>query len=207
MAFAEAAQAGRRKILQYSHIRALPLRTVDAFAAKYTKEYCYVATTPPAIEYPTHALSPMFFQRWQTRQEPFWWSVVTRKDIEKHRTVRSWVARRLRHAFIEALRKKGYGPDGNRIDGNGEPLIGTAQLLPQASIKTKKFSDLEHQADLTVDAILIERFRKTPSRAAAAWSRKTDGEKRPLYWKKKPTKAPVASEAPYRNPIQRTIKF
>jgi len=205
MPFAEAAQVGTRKILQYSHIRAIPVRTVDAFTPKYTKEYCYVATTPPAIEYPTHALSPMFFQRWQTRQEPFWWSVITRKDIENRRTVRSWVARRLRNAFIEALRKKGYGSDGTRIDGNGEPLIGTAQLIPNESIKTKKYSDLVDQADLTVEAIIIQRFRNQSFKPA--WNQKLDGAKRPLYWKKKPGKAPTTPETPYRFPVSRTIKF
>jgi hypothetical protein len=55
----------------------------------------------------------MFLKRWQARQEPFWWSVITRKDIENHRTVRNWVARRLRHAFVELLRKKGYAADGS----------------------------------------------------------------------------------------------
>ncbi|KAE9380187.1 hypothetical protein N431DRAFT_394749 [Stipitochalara longipes BDJ] len=208
MAFPEAAQAGTRKIFQHSCIKPLAVRTADAFSAKYTKEYCYVATTPPAIEYPTHALSPMFFQRWQTRPEPFWWSVIARKDIENHRTVRSWVTRRLRHAFIESLRKKGYAPDGNRIDGNGKPLIGTAQLVPHESIKTKKFSDLVYQADLTVEAILKQRFRGQPSRMA--WGQKAEGqsgEKRPLYWKKKPTKAPTALETPHKRPTSRVIKF
>ncbi|KAN0119587.1 hypothetical protein V8E51_001795 [Hyaloscypha variabilis] len=205
MTFPEAAQAGTRKILQYSSIKPLAVRTANAFSTKYTKEYCYVATTPPAIEYPTHALGPMFFQRWQTRSEPFWWSVVVRKGIENHRTVRSWVARRLRHAFIESLRKKGYGPDGNRIDGNGEPLIGTAQLMPNESIKTKKFSDLVKQADLTVEAIIKQRFQNKPPKAA--WNQKADGARRPLYSRKKPTKAPEATESPYMHPAERSLKL
>src|ERR1700761_1304430 len=103
MAITQASQAGFRKILNYSAIKPLTIPAVNAFAAKYTKEYCYVATTPPQIEYPTDALFPMFVKRWQTRQEPFWWAVIARKDIENHRTVRSWIARKLRHAFMESL--------------------------------------------------------------------------------------------------------
>lgn len=203
MAFPQAAQGGTRKILNYSAIKLLNLPTVNAFAARYTTDYCYVAPTPPAIEYPTHALFPMFAKRWQTRQEPFWWNVIARKDIENKRTVRSWVARRLRHAFVESLKKKGYKPDGHRIDGNGVPLIGTAQLFPHHSILRKKFVDLVYQTDLTVEAILIRRNTYKPPRTGQEVQR----ERRPLHWKKKAKKAPANPETPYRHPTSRIIKF
>ncbi|PMD54706.1 uncharacterized protein K444DRAFT_111422 [Hyaloscypha bicolor E] len=205
MAFPQATQTGVRKILNYSAIKPLTIPAVNAFAAKYTKEYCYVATTPPQIEYPTDALFPMFVKRWQERQEPFWWAVIARKDIENHRSVRSWVARRLRHAFMESLRKKGYKPDGNRIDGYGEPLIGTAQLLPHESIIRKEYTDLVYQTDLTVEAILKRRYQYKPSRMVLG--QEAQEERRPLYWKKKPTKAPEGPEAPYRHPTSRSLKL
>jgi hypothetical protein len=202
MSLPQGAQASTRIIRNFGLMKPLGLPTVNAFATRYSKEYCYVAPVHPAVEYPTHALHSMYVKRWQARQEPFWWNVIARKDIDNHRTVRTWAARRLRHAFVESLRKKGYAPDGNRIDGNGQPLIGTAQLFPHQTIMRRNFLDLVWQTDLAVDAILKRRNTYKPSYTGGQGQ-----ERRPLYWKKKAVRAPETPETPYQYPIERRLKL
>lgn len=198
-------QASTRKIFNYSKLQSVSLPTVNTFATRYSKEYCYVATTQPAIEYPTHALYPKVMKRWETRQEPFWWNVITRKDIENHRTVRSWLSRRLRCAFTESLRKKGYAPNGNRIDGTGAPLTGTAQLFPHKSLLVRPYMDVVYQTDLAVNAII--KIRTQNKRPKANEGGKVQQEKRQLYGKKKTYKAPQPPETPHQHAAERSIKL
>ncbi len=202
MSLSQGAQAGTRIIRNFGLMKPIGLSDLNAFAVKYSKEYCYVAPVHPAVEYPTHALHSMYVKRWEARTEPFWWNVIARKDINNHRTVRTWAARRLRHAFMESLRKKGYAPDGNRIDGRGQPLIGTAQLLPHQTIMRRKFVDLVWQTDLAVEAIIKRRNIRKPSNAGLG-----QGERRSLYYKKKTVKTPEAPEISHRYPVERRLKL
>ncbi|PMD27786.1 hypothetical protein NA56DRAFT_147407 [Hyaloscypha hepaticicola] len=209
MSLPRRAQARTRIIHYNGFMRPLGLSKVSAFQCKYSKEYCYVASVHPAVEYPTHALSLMYARRWQTRTEPFWWNVIARKDIENHRTVRSWAARRLRHAFTESLKKMGYGPDGNRIDGEGQPLIGTAQLLPHQTILKRKYVDLVWQTDMAVKAIIRKRnVDSKPFELSEPWEMVRGRlERRPLWHKKKAKTAPKAPEVSHKKPIERKLKL
>jgi hypothetical protein len=202
----KAARAGARIIHNHGLMKPLGHPHMNAFACKYSKKYCYVASVHPAVEYPTHALHLMYAKRWQARTEPFWWNVIARKDIENRRTVRSWVARRLRQAFTESLRKMGYGPDGNRIDGEGEPLIGTAQLLPHQTIMKRKFMDLVWQTDIAVEAIIKRRNMVDPPKSSKpSTPGQYRGKRKPLYYKKA-KKAPKVPEAPHKYPIVRKLR-
>jgi hypothetical protein len=204
MSLPKATRAGTRIIRNHGLMKPLGLSQVSAFACKYSKEHCYVAPVHPAVEYPTHALHLMYVKRWQARTEPFWWNVIARKDIENRKTVRSWAARRLRHAFTESLKKMGYGPDGNRLDGEGQPLTGTAQLLPHQTIMKRKFVDLVWQTDMAVEAIIRRRNMDKPSKPSKGVQGR--GERRPLYHKKVKG-APKAPEVSHRYPIERKLKL
>ncbi len=201
------AKAGTRIIHYNGFMKPLRLSQVNAFTCKYSKEYCYVASVHPAVEYPSHALHLMYARRWQTRTEPFWWNVIARKDIDNHRTVRSWAARRLRHAFTESLKKMGYGPDGNRLDGEGLPLVGTAQLLPHQTIMNRKFVDLVWQTDMAVKEIIKRRNMDKPYKPSEPW-KIVQGrlERRPLYHKKA-KRAPKVPEISHKHPIVRKLKL
>ncbi len=55
-------------------------------------------------------------------------------------------------AFTESLRKRGYAPDGTRLDktDNIPVLFGTAQLNPVAAILKAKTEDLTKETDAAV---------------------------------------------------------
>lgn len=152
--FAQLAQFAQRKILGPFSTYPLNIRGVNAFATRYTRRYAYASTASKLIDFPGAALYPKFERRWQTRQEPLWWNVTTRKDFEHKRVVRSWVARRVRQAFVESLRKSGYAQDGSRITGSGDPLVGTTQLFPERPILNMKFEEVVLQTDKVVQAII-----------------------------------------------------
>jgi len=138
----------------------LKIQGVNALSARYRKDYVYVTTASRLVE-SNFALAPKFDQRWQSRQDTFWWCAIARKEFESKRVVRSWVTRRLRQAFVESLRKKGYASDGSRIEaaGNKPALFGTAQLFPERPILKMRFMDLVEQTDLVVQQIIRRQGR------------------------------------------------
>lgn len=198
-------QIGARKISVYATLKAVSLPAAYTFALRYSKEYCYVAPAQAAIDYPTHALYPKLIKRWDSRREPFWWNCIARKDIDSHRTVRSWLSRRLRCAFTESLRKRGYDADGNRIDGIGLPLVGTAQLFPHKTLLVARYADVVFQTDLAVTSIIqLRNTYKPPNKQRGG---QVQQEKRPLHGKRKNIKAPEVQETPQRYATERVIKF
>ena len=70
--------------------------------------------------------------------------------------VRSWCCRRVRGALVEALQEKGYDREGRVLPNSGvrTPLIGSLQLMGTEKLITVKFSKLQHEAAMVVDALL-----------------------------------------------------
>jgi hypothetical protein len=199
MALPQVAQPAKRTIVNSYSVHLLNIPGVNAFCAKYTKKYAYASTVSKLLDFPEAALHPKFEKRWQTRQEPLWWNVTARRDFEHKRSVRSWVSRRVRVAFVESLRKRGYAQDGSRINGAGEPLVGTAQFFPERPILNTKFKDLVLQTDSVVTAII--------NRGGGLYKgvERVQGEKKrlfPKYTKKKDIKPPEIER-----PAFRKIKF
>jgi hypothetical protein len=103
----------------------------------------------------------------------------------------------------------GYGPDGNRLDGEGRPLIGTAQLLPHQTILKRKYVDLVWQTDMAVKAIIRSRnMEDKPFKLSEPW-KIVQGrlERRPLYYRKKAKTAPKVPEISHKHPIERKLKL
>ncbi|KAL2069148.1 hypothetical protein VTL71DRAFT_15486 [Oculimacula yallundae] len=142
-------------------------RPWNAFSIKYRDDRVYNICATRWIETTdtNYPLKAYFAQRWENRKEPFWWSAIAFKTLESKRVVRSYVARKLRIAFTESLKKKGYKPDGTTLDGQGGmPLTGTAQLTPLEAILKTKQGDLVLQTDAALQTLLAFRDRGPPQK-------------------------------------------
>ena len=129
----------------------------NAFSIKYRDARVYSISAMRWLETnPSNfPLRKVFEQRWEERTDPFWWSAIAYKHLESKRVVRSYAARKLRMAFTESLKKKGFAPDGNALAGvEAGPLTGTAQLTPNEVILKTRLSDLVVQTDAALEAVL-----------------------------------------------------
>ncbi|KAH7336113.1 hypothetical protein BKA65DRAFT_28046 [Rhexocercosporidium sp. MPI-PUGE-AT-0058] len=148
------------RILDYYHLKYLKLPgriPCDAFVVKYKDARVYNISANRWTEASPNsfALRDHFSRRWEERKDPFWWSAIAHKFLESKRVVRSYATRKLRQAFTESLRKKGFAPDGNVLDGRGgKPLTGSAQLTPLEPILKTRQSDLVLQTDVAVEHLL-----------------------------------------------------
>ncbi|KAG4428608.1 hypothetical protein IFR05_015910 [Cadophora sp. M221] len=183
------------RILDFYNLKYLKLPErvpCDTFVIKYknARVYNLCAMRWTEVSPNTFPLRDYFFQRWEARKDPFWWSAIAHKFLESKRVVRSHAARKLRLAFTESLRKKGFAPDGNALDGKGgKPLTGTAQLTPLEAILKTKQSDLVLQTDVAVEHIL--KFRDGGYNKKGAGNIKGSGKfTRGWQQEKKPEKRP-----------------
>ncbi|KAI9805000.1 MAG: hypothetical protein M1833_006303 [Piccolia ochrophora] len=91
------------------------------------------------------------------------------------KVVRSWGQRRLRVAFVEALRERGFNGAGHRVvhgeegvgrgDRTEQGLVGTANLILLKDIVTAEHETVKRQAQLVVDKIvtLSEEGKRGPN--------------------------------------------
>jgi hypothetical protein len=54
----------------------------------------------------------------QRKKEGLWWHTTTGVDVSKSSCVRHWALRRLRQAFVEELRRRGYDESGKLVDAS-----------------------------------------------------------------------------------------
>ena len=151
-----------RRILEYTRLKYATPKGVKAFLMRFNKDYTYTISAAQSLEHDDTPLHNLFVRKWQERTDPLWWSVIARWNLETNkRVVKSWACRRLRIAFVESLKKRGYASDGSRIDGTGRepPLIGTAQLTPELCILKTKHEDLVQQTDEAVKVIIKRQDR------------------------------------------------
>jgi hypothetical protein len=93
--------------------------------------------------------------RWFKRTDPFWWSVLAKKDgIASKRTLRSYMARRVRDAVKESLNKRGYKSDGTRLVEDGQPtLTGTMQIVTKSTVLTMRYADIVRETDVVIEKL------------------------------------------------------
>lgn len=119
-----------------------------------------------------HVLREATQQRLAERDKNTLWWNITSNQLSEKRVIRSWCCRRARGAIVEALRAKGYDREGRVLPNTGArpPLTGSLQLRGTEELITVKFSDLQKQAALLVDA-LVERSSRVarPSPREASW--------------------------------------
>lgn len=126
--------------------------------------YCHVAQNNP--------IRPKIAHLWDTRDKnTLWWYASVKPLLQYKRVVRSWSARRVRIAFVQALKARGFDREGRAMDRLDEAadehaliqpasLTGTAEIaiLP-SSIKADS-ATLQRDVDIMLDYIL-EKQRKS----------------------------------------------
>jgi len=144
-----------KHILNYASLHPVHIRGLVAISAKYTTRQAYNVTSH--MHMPMHPLYQLFQRRWETRTESLWWSAIAHKTLENKRVVRSWAARRLRLAFVGALKKNGFDVTGRPIESsktNIPSLFGTLQLTPNAGIMKASREQLEGEAHILIQYII-----------------------------------------------------
>ncbi|KAF1978112.1 hypothetical protein BU23DRAFT_431095, partial [Bimuria novae-zelandiae CBS 107.79] len=145
------------------------------FQINYSAEYN--TFHPHHIAYdPQHPLSILQRRKVNARpKEGLWWSVTNRGDLSKSSVVRSWCRRRLRNAFTDELKKRGFNENGKlmnakvliREDKAFEPILekdgnlsltGSVRMQIQPALITTKYADLRKETNGLV-GILLESIK------------------------------------------------
>jgi hypothetical protein len=124
----------------------------------------------------SHPLEPRIKYLYETRERGIlWWSVAHSEVYHLKRVVRSWCARRLRNAFREALRDRGFDEDGRLLvlDSSGniidrkKRLKGTLELRMRNPLVDAKYVDVVEQAGRIVDELRYQHLRpkQTPGKS------------------------------------------
>ncbi|KAF3045295.1 hypothetical protein E8E11_007396 [Didymella keratinophila] len=86
------------------------------FKLSYSPTYTSFAPNYVAANstHPLHITQRRLLKR--RKKEGLWWHTTTGVDVSKSSCVRHWALRRLRQAFVEELREKGYDDSGKLVD-------------------------------------------------------------------------------------------
>ncbi|KKK18685.1 hypothetical protein P175DRAFT_0503717 [Aspergillus ochraceoroseus IBT 24754] len=128
------------------------------------------AVTPPiALRYlssPVNPIRPKIEHLCDNRDPNTLWWRVSVKDIQDHkRVVRSWCARRTRHAFIRELKGRGFDEEGRRLpnsiksppeDGIGGNLRGSVNIWIKPTCIEEKYSAVQAEVKTLMDALFRE---------------------------------------------------
>lgn len=120
---------------------------------------------------PAHPLHISQRRRQQSRKkEGLWWHATNATDISKSGCVRTWARRRLRQAFIEELKAKGYDETGKLVDknamqdktdvmnvlrlGRGVDLAGSLRMHGVGPLLPAKFETVKEEVRGIVEALV-----------------------------------------------------
>ncbi|KAH8811519.1 hypothetical protein F5884DRAFT_278495 [Xylogone sp. PMI_703] len=143
--------ATRNRIQDFSSLKYIG--GVKSFVCRFAPHPAYSALATRILDQQYHPLQEKLLKRYTSRTDTLWWSCLSFKTVGK-RVVRSWLARRLRICFIEALRREGFSRDGSRLNDQKPPLYGTAQLSPDISMVHLSNVELQKEADVAVKHII-----------------------------------------------------
>ena len=120
------------------------------------------------------------------RDEPLWWSCIANKTPNKagdKRTVRSYVARKLRSAMVDSLKKKGYDKNGRSLTGDNRPIYGSCQITAEVDTAKMKYVDIVAQTDKIVQSLEKDssyaRFRSKSSLSNGSPTKRSKPGQRP----------------------------
>ena len=134
--------------------------------ASYSPTHHPMFLAQKILEDPEHVLYLPTKQKYNTRpRDTLWWNFSC-NHLKNKAVVRSWAARRMKKAFVEALYSMGFNEDGQvrveeaqKVSKGSSGLKGTLQMKGQHGAVTTTTEDVRQQMRLLVQA-LIER-RKT----------------------------------------------
>lgn len=149
------------------------------FRINYTPEY-KTFFQPHAASDPLHPLHILRVREIKERKrEGLWWHVTSGAESSKSSVVRSWCRRRLRNAFIEVLKDRGFDEFGRRVDAvaltdqhkasghileckQASSLTGSVRLHVKPTLVAAKYADVREEAAAVVD-ILVEGIKTNSS--------------------------------------------
>ncbi|KAF9698361.1 hypothetical protein EKO04_003838 [Ascochyta lentis] len=140
------------------------------FKVSYSPTYTnyilnHIATSP------SHPLYTSQRRRQQQhKKEGLWWHATNGVDISKSGCVRTWARRRLRQAFVAALKQKGYDETGKLVDatalqdqrdvmnvvrlGRNVDLTGSLRMHGVGPLIPAKFETVKEEMRGIVDALI-----------------------------------------------------
>jgi hypothetical protein len=122
------------------------LKNTKQFVLRY---YPKGIMTPVAARYAgveTHPLRPKILHMYANRDPNTLWWKVSVNHLPLKKVVRSWAARRVRSAFREALKERGFDHEGRCIVQEGSSSSQTAGLKGTADIIVNQCSIREESA-------------------------------------------------------------
>lgn len=140
------------------------------FSVSYAPEYKYLVSSRITTDrnHPLHIQAVRNHR--EKEREGLWWVISVTTISAKKSTVRNWLKRRLREAFREELKSRGYKRNGFAITkGNdaakeanqekaiaqGPPVLtGSLRLNVNPTLLTAKFVDVKREAGSVVDVLI-----------------------------------------------------
>jgi hypothetical protein len=123
------------------------------------------------------------------KHEGLWWHVTTGLDLSKSGVVRSWCRKRLRNAFTEGLKERGFDEFGRLVnvailrkhkgferisERDGDlSLTGSVRLHISPALVTTKYADVRKETDTMISILLAG------VKADGSWSRRSTAPSRP----------------------------
>lgn len=138
-----------------------------AFHAKYFKNYlagvyaCYVVNNDASSARATQTR-----QQWEDRpRDSLWWWVHCNADMQPA-IIRRHHLRRLRIAFRDALKAKGWDGDGRPLvhttlpNPPSEPLMGSFSIFAKKELMDTKFADIQEQCSRAIGMLVAEQKKR-----------------------------------------------
>lgn len=147
----------RRVQLRRPEATAFKVAGLNVCRVKYAPSYHPLPIAEAILKDRSHVLYLPTKKRWESRNEDALWWNVNSNALSVKRTVRSWCNRRLRIAVAEALKLHGFDADGRLVGTDGDDskpgLRGTMAIAAMPPLVTTKFSEVQMQAGLLVEAL------------------------------------------------------
>jgi hypothetical protein len=132
------------------------IRYTPQFVLRYHPECLMTPIAARYVQIEMHPLRPKILHLYGNKDpNTLWWRVST-GHLPLRRVVRSWIARRARAAFREALRVRGFQSDGRPLVGSDVKgqrgsrqltgLVGTADI--HLNMRTTRAEDSEVQREM-----------------------------------------------------------
>ncbi|KAH6679444.1 hypothetical protein B0J14DRAFT_580772 [Halenospora varia] len=152
-----------RDILTHVFLNPKTIKGVTAFKIRVHPKHCYPTSSGRFLPDVQRTIGQVWADRdkYTNRKDPFWWTCLCKKETwAMKRTIRSWLARRVRNAMVESLKAQGLSANGTRLDPSaGKDLVGSAQLVPNEPLLKMPYEELQKETDAVVK-FLVKEFSK-----------------------------------------------
>ncbi|KAE8150029.1 hypothetical protein BDV25DRAFT_155188 [Aspergillus avenaceus] len=144
------------------------LASTKQFSLRYNPKNVISPIAFRYIRMPANPIRPKIMDMYANRdRDCLWWRVSIQQLQQNKKVVRSWCARRVRLAFTNALKDRGYDNEGRRLtseleeqevsqDSSHSNMTGYLEIVVHTPCITEKYSSV--QADMqSVIGALIEK--------------------------------------------------